>query len=91
MTERIGLYTSVLLGPLRPNATELAKRALSVNALSGGRFVLGIGIGGREDDYEDERDRDGRPRRDDRRDARADPEVWADGRSRPVGRRGRRG
>jgi alkanesulfonate monooxygenase SsuD/methylene tetrahydromethanopterin reductase-like flavin-dependent oxidoreductase (luciferase family) len=51
VTERIGLYTSVLLGPLRTNATELAKQALSVNALSGGRFVLGIGIGGREDDY----------------------------------------
>jgi alkanesulfonate monooxygenase SsuD/methylene tetrahydromethanopterin reductase-like flavin-dependent oxidoreductase (luciferase family) len=51
VTERIGLCTSVLLGPLRPNATELAKQALSVNALSGGRFVLGVGIGGREDDY----------------------------------------
>jgi alkanesulfonate monooxygenase SsuD/methylene tetrahydromethanopterin reductase-like flavin-dependent oxidoreductase (luciferase family) len=51
VTERIGLCTSVLLGPLRPNATELAKRALSLNALSGGRFTLGIGIGGREDDY----------------------------------------
>jgi alkanesulfonate monooxygenase SsuD/methylene tetrahydromethanopterin reductase-like flavin-dependent oxidoreductase (luciferase family) len=50
-TERVGLYTSVLLGPLRPNATELAKRALTVNALSGGRMILGIGIGGREDDY----------------------------------------
>ena len=53
VTERIGLCTSVLLGPLRPNATELAKQALSVNALSGGRFVLGIGIGGREDDYQE--------------------------------------
>lgn len=52
VTERIGLCTSVLLGPLRPNATELAKQALSVNALSGGRLVLGIGIGGREDDYQ---------------------------------------
>ena len=51
VTERIGLCTSVLLGPLRLNATELAKQALSVNALSGGRFVLGIGLGGREDDY----------------------------------------
>lgn len=50
-TERVGLYTSVLLGPLRPNAAELAKRALTVNALSGGRMILGIGIGGREDDY----------------------------------------
>jgi alkanesulfonate monooxygenase SsuD/methylene tetrahydromethanopterin reductase-like flavin-dependent oxidoreductase (luciferase family) len=52
VTERIGLCTSVLLGPLRPNATELAKRALSVQALSGGRFTLGIGVGAREDDFE---------------------------------------
>lgn len=52
VTERIGLCTSVLLGPLRPNATELAKQALSLNALSDGRFTLGIGLGGRDDDYE---------------------------------------
>jgi len=52
VTERIGLATTVLLGPLRPNATELAKEALSVNALSGGRFTLAIGLGGRGDDYE---------------------------------------
>jgi alkanesulfonate monooxygenase SsuD/methylene tetrahydromethanopterin reductase-like flavin-dependent oxidoreductase (luciferase family) len=52
VTERIGLCTSVLLGPLRSNATELAKQALSVQALSGGRFTLGIGLGGRDDDYE---------------------------------------
>ncbi len=52
VTERIGLCTSVLLGPLRPNAAELAKQALSLNALSGGRFTLGIGLGAREDDYE---------------------------------------
>jgi alkanesulfonate monooxygenase SsuD/methylene tetrahydromethanopterin reductase-like flavin-dependent oxidoreductase (luciferase family) len=52
VTERIGLCTSVLLGPLRANATELAKQALSLHALSGGRFTLGIGLGGRDDDYE---------------------------------------
>jgi alkanesulfonate monooxygenase SsuD/methylene tetrahydromethanopterin reductase-like flavin-dependent oxidoreductase (luciferase family) len=52
VTERIGLCTSVLLGPLRTNPTELAKQALSLNALSGGRFTLGIGLGGRDDDYE---------------------------------------
>jgi alkanesulfonate monooxygenase SsuD/methylene tetrahydromethanopterin reductase-like flavin-dependent oxidoreductase (luciferase family) len=52
VTERIGLCTSVLLGPLRTNATELAKQALSLHALSGGRFTLGIGLGGRDDDYE---------------------------------------
>ena len=52
VTERIGLCSSVLLGPLRPNAALLAKQALSLNALSGGRFTLGIGLGGRDDDYE---------------------------------------
>jgi alkanesulfonate monooxygenase SsuD/methylene tetrahydromethanopterin reductase-like flavin-dependent oxidoreductase (luciferase family) len=52
VTERIGLATTVLLGPLRTNEVELAKQALSVNALSGGRFTLGIGLGAREDDYE---------------------------------------
>jgi alkanesulfonate monooxygenase SsuD/methylene tetrahydromethanopterin reductase-like flavin-dependent oxidoreductase (luciferase family) len=52
VTERIGLCTSVLLGPLRTNPTELAKKSLSLNALSDGRFTLGVGLGGREDDYE---------------------------------------
>lgn len=52
VTERIGLCTSVLLAPLRLNAALLAKQALSLNALSGGRFTLGLGLGGREDDYE---------------------------------------
>ena len=51
VTERIGLCTSVLLGPLRTNPTELAKQTLSLNAISGGRFTLGIGLGAREDDY----------------------------------------
>lgn len=52
VTERIGLCTSVLLAPLRLNPVDLAKKALSLNALSGGRFTLGLGLGGREDDYE---------------------------------------
>ncbi len=51
VTERIGLTTSVLLGPLRRNAGTLGKQTLSLNALSGGRFTLGIGLGGRDDDY----------------------------------------
>lgn len=51
VTERIGLCTSVLLGPLRENPVELAKQALSVHALSAGRLTLGIGLGGRDDDY----------------------------------------
>jgi alkanesulfonate monooxygenase SsuD/methylene tetrahydromethanopterin reductase-like flavin-dependent oxidoreductase (luciferase family) len=52
VTERIGLATSVLLGPLRVNAAALAKQALSLQALSAGRLTLGIALGGREDDYE---------------------------------------
>jgi alkanesulfonate monooxygenase SsuD/methylene tetrahydromethanopterin reductase-like flavin-dependent oxidoreductase (luciferase family) len=52
VTERIGLSTTVLLAPLRTNTVELAKQARSVNALSGGRLTLGIGLGARDDDYE---------------------------------------
>lgn len=52
VTETIGLATTVLLAPLRVNAVELAKQALSVNALTGGRLTLGVGLGAREDDYE---------------------------------------
>jgi alkanesulfonate monooxygenase SsuD/methylene tetrahydromethanopterin reductase-like flavin-dependent oxidoreductase (luciferase family) len=52
VTERIGLATTVLLGPLRPNPVAVAKQVASVQALSGGRMTLGIGLGGREDDYE---------------------------------------
>lgn len=52
VTERIGLTTSVLLGPLRENAASVAKQSLSIHALSGGRMTLGIGLGGRDDDYE---------------------------------------
>src|SRR4051794_23861617 len=52
VTERIGLSTSVLLGPLRESAASVAKQTLSIQALSGGRMTLGIGLGGRDDDYE---------------------------------------
>ena len=52
VTQRIRLSTTVLLGPLRPNAAELAKQILTLDNLSGGRFWLGIGLGARADDYE---------------------------------------
>jgi alkanesulfonate monooxygenase SsuD/methylene tetrahydromethanopterin reductase-like flavin-dependent oxidoreductase (luciferase family) len=53
VTERIRLATDVLLGPLRPNPALIAKQMLSLDALAGGgRTVLGIGAGGREDDFE---------------------------------------
>lgn len=52
-TERIRLATDVILGPLRQNAALLAKQILSLDALAGGgRAVLGVGLGAREDDYE---------------------------------------
>jgi alkanesulfonate monooxygenase SsuD/methylene tetrahydromethanopterin reductase-like flavin-dependent oxidoreductase (luciferase family) len=53
VTERIRLATDVLLGPLRPNPSLIAKQMLSLDALAGGgRTVLGIGVGAREDDFE---------------------------------------
>lgn len=53
VTDRIGLATDVMLGPLRQNPALIAKQILSLDALAGGgRAILGIALGGREDDYE---------------------------------------
>ncbi len=51
VTRRITLCTMVVIGPLR-RAAVLAKQAASLDALSGGRLVLGVSIGARRDDYE---------------------------------------
>ena len=51
VTERIRLFPNVLLGPTR-NPVMLAKEAASVDRLSNGRLVLGLGVGGRKDDLD---------------------------------------
>jgi alkanesulfonate monooxygenase SsuD/methylene tetrahydromethanopterin reductase-like flavin-dependent oxidoreductase (luciferase family) len=51
VTERVRLATNIAIGPLR-GAAMLAKQAVSVDALSNGRFTLGLGVGARRDDYE---------------------------------------
>lgn len=49
-TERIGLFTDVLLGPAREPAL-LAKQVATLDQVSGGRLVLGAGVGSRPDDF----------------------------------------
>ena len=50
VTSRVRLMTTVLLAPLR-RAGMLAKQAATIDALSGGRLTLGLGVGGRQDDF----------------------------------------
>jgi len=51
VTERIGLLTNVLLAPIYPTA-HLAKTTATVDQISAGRLTLGLGVGGRPDDFE---------------------------------------
>lgn len=51
VTERIRLATTILQLPPR-NEALVAKQAAVVDQLSGGRLDLGVGQGGREDDFE---------------------------------------
>ncbi|MEU6795612.1 LLM class flavin-dependent oxidoreductase [Nonomuraea wenchangensis] len=51
VTQRIRLATTILLAAYRPSVAELAKQLASVDRLSGGRLVVGLAAGGREDDF----------------------------------------
>lgn len=50
-TSRIRLTTVILLAPLRANHALFAKSAATLDRLSGGRLVLGLAPGPRQDDY----------------------------------------
>jgi alkanesulfonate monooxygenase SsuD/methylene tetrahydromethanopterin reductase-like flavin-dependent oxidoreductase (luciferase family) len=51
VTERIRLATTIMIVPFRENATVLAEQTASLQKISDGRLVLGLAVGGREDDY----------------------------------------
>ena len=51
VTHRVKLATTIIIGPLHNNAL-LAKTAASLDALSGGRLVLGLAVGARKEDYD---------------------------------------
>lgn len=50
VTKRIRLMTAIVIAPLR-GAALLTKQAASIDSLSGGRLVLGLGVGSRPDDF----------------------------------------
>ncbi|MDR7482264.1 MAG: LLM class flavin-dependent oxidoreductase [Armatimonadota bacterium] len=50
VTRRVQLATMIVVAPLR-NTALLAKSLASLDALSGGRLVVGVGVGARHEDY----------------------------------------
>ena len=50
VTSRVRLMPTVLVAPLR-SAAIMAKQISSIDSISGGRFVMGIGVGSRPDDF----------------------------------------
>jgi alkanesulfonate monooxygenase SsuD/methylene tetrahydromethanopterin reductase-like flavin-dependent oxidoreductase (luciferase family) len=50
VTERIELLPNILLLPTR-NTVHVAKAAATLASISGGRLTLGVGVGGRPDDF----------------------------------------
>jgi alkanesulfonate monooxygenase SsuD/methylene tetrahydromethanopterin reductase-like flavin-dependent oxidoreductase (luciferase family) len=50
VTERVRIMATVVILPMH-SAVDVAKKAATLDVLSGGRFVLGVGVGGRDEDY----------------------------------------
>ena len=50
LTERVRIMSTVVILPMHP-AVEIAKQAATLDVVSGGRLVLGLGVGGRDEDY----------------------------------------
>jgi alkanesulfonate monooxygenase SsuD/methylene tetrahydromethanopterin reductase-like flavin-dependent oxidoreductase (luciferase family) len=50
LTERVRITFSVLVLPMH-NPIRIAKQVATLDVLSGGRVSLGLGVGGREEDY----------------------------------------
>lgn len=51
VTTHVKLATTIVIGPIQNNVL-LAKAAASLDALSGGRLVLGLAVGARKEDYD---------------------------------------
>lgn len=51
LTERVQLVTTIIVLPAH-NAVDVAKQMASVDVLSNGRLTVGVGVGGREHDYQ---------------------------------------
>jgi alkanesulfonate monooxygenase SsuD/methylene tetrahydromethanopterin reductase-like flavin-dependent oxidoreductase (luciferase family) len=50
LTERVRLWTTLIVLPAH-DEVQVAKDMASVDRLSGGRLTVGVGVGGREEDY----------------------------------------
>ena len=50
VTTSIGLFSNVMLGPVWPPVL-LAKETADIDAMSGGRLTLGLGVGARPEDF----------------------------------------
>lgn len=51
ITEKIKITVAVVLGTLRTNIADFAKQVTSIDQISEGRLVLGLGVGSRTDDF----------------------------------------